>query len=115
MLRRDDLLLKDISDACDKVLRYTKGLSRDRFFEDERTYDAVLRNLEIIGEAAKNVSEETKKKSLSIEWRKIGGFRDVVVHEYFGIDQNILWNIITIEVSMLKEQLKGIPKKNPQS
>ncbi|MBI3292759.1 MAG: DUF86 domain-containing protein [Elusimicrobia bacterium] len=108
MSRRDDLFIKDMSQACNKVLRYTRGLSREQFFADERTYDAVLRNLEIIGEAAKNISEEIKKKSLSVEWRKIGGFRDIVVHEYFGIDQNILWDIVTTKVPLLQKRLKEI-------
>ena len=91
-------------------MRYTHGLKREQFFADERTYDAVLRNLEIIGEAAKNISEETKKKAPSIEWRKIAGFRDIVIHEYFGIDENILWDIITTKIAALRDQLNNIAK-----
>ncbi|OGR90961.1 MAG: nucleotidyltransferase [Elusimicrobia bacterium RIFCSPLOWO2_01_FULL_59_12] len=108
MSRKDDLYLKDMTHACDKILRFTRGLTREQFVADERTYDAVLRNLEIIGEAAKNISEETKRKSSVVEWRKIGGFRDVVVHEYFGIDQNILWDIVSTKVPDLFTHLKDI-------
>ena len=99
-----------MSSACEKILRYTRGLSREEFLKEEKTYDAVLRNLEIIGEAAKQISEERKKQVASIEWRKIGGFRDIVIHEYFGIDQNILWDIVTTKVPALRDQLKKITK-----
>ena len=107
MSRRDDLLLQDIRRACHKVLRFTSHLDRKQFFADEKTHDAVLRNLEIIGEAAKRVSCETRDRFPGIAWRKIAGFRDVVAHQYFGIDENILWDIVTNKVPALLEQLEG--------
>ena len=106
MSRRDELFLQDILRACHKVLSFTSGLERKQFFADEKTYDAVLRNLEIIGEATKHVSEETRKSFPAIEWRKIGAFRDIVAHEYFGIDENILWDIVANKVPALLNQLK---------
>ena len=109
MSRRDKLLLQDIHRACDKILRFTSGVGRVQFLADEKTYDAVLRNLEIIGEAAKHVSEEARTSFPTIEWRKIAAFRDIVAHEYFGIDENILWDIVTNKVPALLKQLKEGP------
>ena len=106
MSRKDELFLQDIRRACEKIRRFTSDVGREPFLADEKTYDAVLRNLEIIGEAAKRVSEEARKRFPAIEWRKIAAFRDVVAHEYFGIDENILWDIVTNKVPMLMEQLK---------
>ena len=87
-------------------MRFTSSVEREQFLADEKTYDAVLRNLEIIGEAAKHVSEEARKRFPTIEWRKIAAFRDIVAHEYFGIDENILWDIVKNKVPALLEQLK---------
>ena len=70
MSRNDDLFLKDMAQACDKVVRFVSGDSREQFFVDEKTYDAVLRNLEVIGEAAKHVSEEVRVNLPGIDWRK---------------------------------------------
>jgi uncharacterized protein with HEPN domain len=105
--RNDDLFLKDMSQACDKIVRFASGFSREQFLADERTYDAIMRNLEIIGEASKHVSEDARKKFPAVEWRKIAAFRDIVAHEYFGIDENILWDIVTNKVPALREQLRA--------
>ena len=111
MSREDALYLTDIQASCEKVLRFVKGLNREQFFADEKTYDAVLRNLEIIGEAVKHLSGEFKDKHVEVEWRKIAGFRDMVVHEYFGINAHILWDIVTHHVPRLREQIKQVGPK----
>jgi len=86
-------LLEDILDATKKILTYTAGMSFDDFTGDEKTIDAVVRNFEIIGEAANRVPEDFKSTHPEIEWRRIRGFRNRIIHEYFGIDYRLVWNI----------------------
>jgi len=106
--REEDLYLKDILHACDKVLRYSRGLSRDQVFEDEKTYDAILRNLEIIGEAVKRLSPGFRQRHSQIEWRKIAGLRDIVIHEYFGLDIQILWDVISNKIPEFRAQIHEV-------
>lgn len=80
MSPEDPLFLNDLTHSCEKILRYTSGISREQFFADEKTYDAVLRNLEILGEAVKHLSPEFRDAHPKIEWRKIAGLRDMVIH-----------------------------------
>ena len=108
MSRDVNLFLEDMQTACEKVVRYVKNLKQKQFLEDDKTYDAVVRNLTIIGEAVKNIPQEFRELHLDIEWRKIAGFRDIAVHDYFGIDEDILWDIIQNEIPFLLEQLNQI-------
>lgn len=108
MSRDYRLYLDDIQDACEKVMRYTRNLNAEQFIDDEKTYDAVVRNLAIIGEAAKHIPDQVRERYSLIEWRKIGGLRDIVTHEYFGIDDEILWDVIQTQVPQLLEQVTGI-------
>ncbi len=87
MSRDESLYLADIQESCEKVLRFTKGMTYKEFVHDELHFDAVLRNLEIIGEAVKNISVETREKFPQIKWRKIVGFREIVAHGYFGVNE----------------------------
>ena len=75
---------------------------------DEKTFDAVMRDLEIIGEAAKHIPPEVRAQHPEIDWQKIAGLRDIVVHEYFGLDVEIIWDVITREVPTLLRQLKPL-------
>jgi len=101
-MSRDEIMyLQDIADSCGKVLRFTKELSLQDLISDERTYDAVIRNLEIIGEAAKHISENLRNQMPDIEWRKIAGMRDMLAHDYFGIDNDILWDVVQNKVAQL--------------
>lgn len=96
MSRRDnDILIPDILECGDKILRYTANMNFDSFSEDEKTVDAVIRNFEIIGEAANRLTEEFKDINNDIDWHKIRGFRNRIVHDYAGVDLNIVWAIIT--------------------
>jgi len=101
MSRDESLYLADIQDSCKKVLRFTKGMTYKDFVHDDLHFDAVLRNLEIIGEAVKNISEETRQKHTNVKWRKIAGFRDIVAHEYFGINDETVWDIVENEIPVL--------------
>ena len=91
----------DIQLSCRKIQRYTAGMDQAAFMADERTYDAVVRNLAIIGEAAKQLPDEARSLAYQIEWRKIAGMRDVLIHAYFGIDDATLWDVISNKVPEL--------------
>lgn len=91
--RLPTLLVDDIIDSANKILEYTKHLSLEEFTKDGRTIDAVIRNFEIIGEAAKRLPEDFKDKHPNIDWHRIRGFRNRIVHDYFGIDYSIVWEI----------------------
>jgi uncharacterized protein with HEPN domain len=95
MPKRDDrLLLQDIIEAGNKIMKFTTGLSYDEFKNDEKTIDAVLRNFEVIGEAASRFSEKLQSDNPQIEWRKLKAFRNLLIHEYFGVNLAIVWDVI---------------------
>ncbi len=102
------LYLVDIQEAIRKIESYTKGMSLDKFKSDIKTIDAVIRNIEIIGEAAKHIPTEVRLKHIEIPWKEIIGTRSKVIHEYFGVDESILWQTITEDLSKLKKQIKQI-------
>lgn len=85
-----------MSEAIRRIFLYTQNMGFEEFSKDQKTTDAVLRNLQILGEAANKVSKETKKKIPEIEWTKIVRSRNIVVHEYFGVDFEIVWRIIEV-------------------
>lgn len=100
--------LKDILEAIRRIEKYTKGLSFDEFAGDELTQDGVVRNLEVIGEAVKNIPEDVKNKKNEVEWRKIAGLRDILIHAYFGVDVDIVWEVVKDKVPELKEKVLEI-------
>ncbi|VCU52731.1 hypothetical protein TTHN1_00484 [Thermus thermophilus] len=95
-------------EVCEKVMRYTEGLDFDTFVRNELVYDAVLRNLEVLGEAAKKVPDPVRARYPSVEWRAIAGLRDVLAHAYFALDDATLWDIVAHKVPALAEALRQI-------
>ena len=111
-MSRDYLLfLDDIAQSSQKILRYIGGISYEQFLRDDKTYDAVIRNLEVIGEAVKNIPEEIRTRYPEIEWRKMAGLRDIVAHEYFGVSDEIVWDVIQNKIPFLLEQVNQILNK----
>jgi uncharacterized protein with HEPN domain len=108
MSRDVSLYLDDILLACQKIHRYTAGMSFTDFMGDERTYDAVIRNLEIIGEAARNFEPEFQEKYPEIEWRSIMAFRNILAHGYFSIKDEIVWDIVQNKVPLLEERITNL-------
>lgn len=106
--RPADLLIADIIESIEKIERYIAGLDRDAFLEDEKTVDSVVRNLEIIGEAANRLPESVTARHPEIEWRRVVGLRNRIVHDYFGLDLEIVWEILQRELPVLKERVTAI-------
>ena len=102
------LRLEHILDAIAKIERYTAGLTFETFAADEKTIDAVLRNLEIIGEAARNVPENVQEQHPEIPWDKMRDIRNVLIHEYFGISLSIIWETIKHDLPPLVMPLRGL-------
>jgi uncharacterized protein with HEPN domain len=106
------MYIRDIAESCEKIINFTAGLTKSKLLRDAKTYDAVIRNLEIIGEAAKDVSGPTRAKIADVDWRKIAGLRDILIHDYFGIDNNILWDVVKNKIPGLSQTLKIFLDKN---
>lgn len=106
--RSDKELLTDILESIDKIFRYTEGMTFDDFIQDERTVDAVVRNFEIVGEAANRVDENLHTQFPEVEWRRIIGLRHRIAHDYFGIDYNVIWVIREVKLADFQQQIKKI-------
>ena len=106
------LLLDDMLQSAQKIKRYTKDLDYDSFLADDKTIDAVVRNFEIIGEAANRIDPDFRVKNSEIEWKRIRGFRNRIVHDYFGIDYEIVWSIIETYLDEMIDWLDTIIEKN---
>jgi uncharacterized protein with HEPN domain len=103
-----DLLLDDICEALDRIEQYTSGMSFDVFSKDTKSVDAVVRNLEIIGEASSRLPADFKDSHSQIEWHKVVGLRHRIVHEYFGIDLQIVWQILQKDLPSLRQAISQI-------
>lgn len=108
--RRDRDYIEDIRAAIERIRRYTAGVSYAQFVEDEKTQDAVIRNLEVIGEAAKSVSGSIRRDNPAIPWKDLAGVRDKLIHQYFGVNHAIVWKIIQDELPPLLHGLEEILK-----
>jgi uncharacterized protein with HEPN domain len=109
MSRRSNLLLlQDIAAAGAKILSYTEGYNVNDFLGDDKTADAVIRNFEIIGEAANRLTDDFKDQHPQVDWHKIRGFRNRIVHDYIDIDYEIVWQLRTDNVPVLLEEVAKI-------
>ena len=108
MPRDHKLYLKDMLEAIQKIERYSEKMSLDTLLEDDLVQDAIIRNLEILGEAVKNIPEHVKNEHPDIEWKKIAGLRDIITHAYFGIDVEIIWDVVENKIPSLKKSILEI-------
>lgn len=107
MLTRDQHCLESILEAIDRIIEYTSSVnSADDFNNDYRNFDATMMNFVVIGEMIDKISDEYKRKHSEIEWIKIKGFRNIVAHDYFGIDAEEVWQIIKTKIPTLKSDIK---------
>ena len=102
------LYIEDMLACGERLLSYTEGMTQAAFITDSRTYDAVLRNLELIGEAATHVPDEARVLNPQVEWRSIIGTRNRVAHGYLGIDDDVVWDIVQNDVPRLLPQLRRL-------
>jgi uncharacterized protein with HEPN domain len=107
MSKRDArLFLSDMAEAVEKIENWVRDISYEKFVADRMLQDAVVRNLEILGEAAKNIPEELRCRYSDIPWKRVAGFRDIAIHDYFGVDLEIVWKIITEGIISIKPFLE---------
>ena len=106
-MSKDQTLVKHILEAIGKIERYIAGMDFDSFAQDEKTVDAVVRELTVIGEAAANISEDFEAKNNHIAFYEAKGMRNRIVHEYWSVDEKVVWTTCQSDLKELKEQLKN--------
>jgi uncharacterized protein with HEPN domain len=104
----DQNFIRHILEAIERIESYTKGISNEEFIKNFLIQDAVMRNLEIIGEASKKISQVIKARNTSVPWKKMAGLRDKLIHDYFGVDLISIWTVIETDLKELKQQLQTL-------
>ena len=113
MPRDYKVFLQDAVDAIDNVAEFASGMSLDAFKADKKTLHAVVRNLEVVGEAVKAVPAEVRELHVQIPWQRIAGLRDILIHHYFRIDVDIVWDVVQNKLPELRQQLQIILRDGP--
>ena len=113
MKKDPNIFLMHILESIDAIGKYLEGVTEDKFHTSREKQDLIVRRLEIIGEAAKNIPEDFRKQHKSIPWEKMAGMRDVIIHQYFGINYNIVWDTVTNVLPPLKRQIEQLLKQSP--
>ena len=108
MPRDYKVFLEDILEAIGKIRRYTNGMSLQAFTADGKTFDAVIRNLEVIGEAVKQIPEDIRSQRPEVEWKRVGRLRDILIHQYFGVDAQIVWDVVQNKLVPLEQAIKAL-------
>ncbi|NLF31254.1 MAG: DUF86 domain-containing protein [Planctomycetes bacterium] len=111
-MKADALYLRHILDAIDTIGQYTQT-GRDVFMGDRKTQDAVIRQFEIIGEAAKRISDPTRSRRPDVPWRDIAGLRDVLIHNYMGVNLKRLWGVVEQDLQPLRQALTDLLSESP--
>jgi uncharacterized protein with HEPN domain len=108
---KDDLaFIEHILLGIEKIQEYTKNLTAQDFIDNELIQDAVIRNIEIIGEATKKISEDLKSQYQEIPWKEMSGMRDKLIHDYFGVDVDVVWKTVNEDIPYLKSLIENIDK-----
>jgi uncharacterized protein with HEPN domain len=113
--RTERLYLTDILEAIGRIEKYVENITLADFSRNIMVVDAVIRNFEIIGEAAKQISAKTKKENPQVQWREMAGMRDKLAHEYFGVDTEILWKTAKLRLPTLKPQVEELLRNTQES
>lgn len=108
MKEKDKVFIEHILESITLIQSYTERLTKEEFLSSREKQDAVIRRLEVIGEAVKNLSPELKQKHPNVPWRQIAGMRDVLIHEYFGVDLELTWKTVQKDLPLLKQELLSL-------
>ena len=107
-MKQDEVFIRHILDEIDFLIDSSKGLEYDGLIKDETLKRAFVRSLEVIGEATKNISSQFRQKHPDIEWRELAGLRDKLIHRYFGVQWEIVWDVVKSKIPQLKERIVGV-------
>lgn len=107
MSRKPEQRIDDIIECCEKILGFTSGMVQEQFVGEALVMDAVLRNIEVIGEATKHLPDDVRDRMPGIEWKKIAGMRDWIAHVYYRVDDDIVWDTIDTKLPELLRTLRN--------
>ena len=114
MSRNWRIYLKDMREFCDRIISFMEGVSREQFEQHGLVYDGVIRNIELLGEAARQIPEEVRAKGPGIDWARIVALRNLLIHAYFGIDDDIVWDVVVNKIPSLKKALEQMEERSPE-